>query len=153
MLLKSLGLGVFVVKRAFNPVPSEWTSTLRVRYAETDAMGIAHHASYIVWLEWGRTELLRAYGMPYRELEARGTLIVLSDLHVRYLAAARYDDEMRIHTQIGELRSRQISFDYRITLAETETTLVQARTTHVALDQVTRKPMRFPTDLLALLRA
>lgn len=130
----------------------ETTSSVRVRYAETDAMGIAHHASYVVWLELGRTDLLRAHGMPYRELEERGTLIVLSDLSVRYLTAARYDDELHIHTRLDEIRSRQISFEYTIALAESEAVVVRARTTHIAIDRETRKPMRFTPDLIALLQ-
>lgn len=122
----------------------------RVRYAETDAMGIAHHASYIIWLELGRTDLLRVRGMPYRELEQRGFLVVLSDLQVRYYAAARYDDNILIRTALGNLRSRQLSFDYELRLADSNALLVTARTSHVVLDRETRRPVRLPQELLAL---
>ena len=131
-------------------MPHFFETTARVRYAETDAMGIAHHASYIVWLELGRTELLRAQGMSYRELENHGFLIVLSDLQIRYHAAARYDDELTIRTTLAEQRSRQLTFAYTITLAE-GTLLVSAETTHIVLNQATRKPVRLPHLLLELL--
>ena len=124
---------------------------IRVRYAETDAMGIVHHASYIVWLEVGRTELLRARGMAYRTLEEQGFLVVLSDLKVRYHAAARYDDTIIVRTALGDVRSRQIGFTYQLLLADTETPLVTAQTTHIALDRVTRRPSRLPAALLELL--
>src|SRR2546426_9450607 len=91
--------------------------TLRVRYAETDAMGVAHHASYIIWLEQGRTELLRAHGASYREIEAAGFFVVLTDLQARYLAAARYDDLVIVRASLAELRSRGVRFVYELRLA------------------------------------
>ena len=84
--------------------------TIRARYAETDAIGVVHHASYVIWLEQGRTELLRALGVSYREIESAGFLVVLSDLQVRYHAAARYDDLVLLRATLHGTRSRQLSF-------------------------------------------
>jgi acyl-CoA thioester hydrolase len=126
--------------------------TIRARYAETDAMGLVHHASYIVWLEQGRTELLRARGVPYRMIEERGFFVVLSDLHVRYLGSARYDDLVVVQATLAEVRSRQVVFEYVICLAATGATLIRARSEHIVVDRATGRPARFPDDLLAMLR-
>jgi acyl-CoA thioester hydrolase len=129
------------------------TITIRVRYAETDAMGVAHHASYIVWLEHGRTELLRASGTSYRDMEARGFFAVLTDLQVRYHAAARYDDEVMISTALAHVRSRQIAFTYTLRLADTGALLVTARSEHIFVARDTNRPARLPDDLLSALHA
>src|SRR5919112_5254975 len=105
--------------------------TLRARYAETDAMGVVHHASYIIWLEQGRTELLRALGISYREIEAAGFFVVLSDLQVRYHASARYDDLVLLRATLGGVRSRQLSFTYELRLGATGALLVTARSEHI----------------------
>ncbi len=115
-------------------------------------MGLVHHASYVVWLEQGRTELLRAHGVPYRVIEERGFFVVLSDLHVRYLGSARYDDLVVVQATLAEVRSRQVVFAYVIRLAATGATLITARSEHIVIDRITSRPARFPDDLLALLR-
>jgi acyl-CoA thioester hydrolase len=126
--------------------------TLRVRYAETDAMGVAHHASYIVWLEQGRTELLRAYGTSYRAIEAAGFFVVLTDLQARYLAPARYDDVVAVRVRMDELRSRGLSFAYELRLAESGAPLLTARTEHVFVARATGRPTRPPAELMELLQ-
>lgn len=128
-------------------------TTIRVRYAETDAMGVVHHASYVVWLEQGRTELLRASGTSYREIEARGFFAALTDLQVRYHAAARYDDEVVITTALNDVRSRQIAFTYTLRLADTGTLLVSARTEHVFVARATGRPARLPDDVQEALQS
>jgi acyl-CoA thioester hydrolase len=127
--------------------------TLRARYAETDAMGVVHHASYVVWLEQGRTELLRARGAAYREIEAAGFFVVLTDLRVRYLAPARYDDVVIVRTWLDDLRSRQVSFAYQARLAESGAMLLTARTEHIFVARATGRPTRAPAALLETLRA
>src|SRR2546423_14981145 len=77
--------------------------TFRVRYAETDAMGLAHHSSYVIWMEMGRTEFMRAHGFTYRELEAEGVMMPVLELNVRYKQASYYDDELRISTWVEAL--------------------------------------------------
>lgn len=121
---------------------------IRARYAETDAMGVAHHTSYIVWLEAGRTELLRARGMSYREIEALGFFVVLTDLQVRYLSPARYDDLVLVRASLAELRSRQIAFSYELRLAEGGTPLVRARSEHTIVSRATGRPTRLPVQVL-----
>lgn len=128
------------------------TSTLRVRYAETDAMGVVHHAAYVPWFEVGRVNLLRAAGCPYGDIEARGLLVVLSDLQVRYRSPARFDDEVVIETQLITLKSRQIAFRYRALLAANATILVEGQTAHIVVLRATMKPTVLPSDLTALLQ-
>ena len=124
---------------------------IRARYAETDAMGVVHHASYVVWLEQGRTELLRALGVSYRELEATGFFVVLSDLRVRYHASARYDDVVVLRATLNGRRSRQLSFAYELRLGATGALLVTARSEHIVVARATGRPTRLPPELLAAL--
>src|SRR5438105_4821851 len=78
-------------------------SFTRVRYAETDAMGIAHHSSYVVWMEMGRTEFMRAHGFTYRQLEEMGVLLPVLEIGVRYRLPAYYDDELRVSCWLEEI--------------------------------------------------
>jgi len=123
---------------------------IRVRYAETDAMGVVHHASYIVWLEQGRTELLRACGTSYRAIEAVGYFVVLTELQARYLAPARYDDEVVVRTALESTRSRGLSFSYALSLATTGAPLLTARSEHIFVARETGRPVRAPAEFLAL---
>jgi acyl-CoA thioester hydrolase len=126
-------------------------SQLRVRYAETDAMGVVHHAAYVPWLEVGRVNLLRAAGAPYGDIEARGLLVVLSDLQVRYRSPARFDDLIEVQTTLIALKSRQLAFRYRVVLHETGTTCVEGMTSHIVVQRATMKPVLLPADLHELL--
>ncbi len=125
--------------------------SIRARYAETDAMGVVHHASYVVWLEQGRTELLRALGVSYREIEATGFFVVLSDLRVRYHASARYDDLVLLRAMLNGRRSRQLSFGYELRLGATGALLVTAQSEHIVVSRATGRPTRLPPKLLAAL--
>jgi acyl-CoA thioester hydrolase len=102
--------------------------TIRVRYAETDRMGLLHHANYLVYFEQGRTELLRSQGIAYRDLEDQGFLLVLTRIQVRYRSPARYDDLLTLHTTV--VRTTLVKIEHRyelmrdgVLLAEGETTL------------------------------
>jgi acyl-CoA thioester hydrolase len=102
--------------------------TIRVRYAETDRMGLVHHANYLVYFEQGRTELLRSRGVSYRDLEDQGYLLVLTRLQVRYRSPARYDDLLTLRTTVVRTTSVKIEHRYElfrdgVLLAEGETTL------------------------------
>lgn len=120
---------------------------LRVRYAETDQMGVVYHTNYLVWCEIGRTELIRALtGASYAELEARGVGLAVSELSIRYHGAARYDNRIRIRTTLSDARSRSVTFDYLITNAERGERLASARTVLVSLDE-SGKPVMLPPDL------
>ena len=87
---------------------------LRVRFAETDQMGVAHHSAYVVWLEAARIEWLRARGLDYRRLEEAGVALAVSEIGVQYLKSSRFDDELEIEAVMTELRSRRVRFRYVI---------------------------------------
>ncbi|MBM3886113.1 MAG: acyl-CoA thioesterase [Gemmatimonadetes bacterium] len=87
---------------------------LQVRYAETDQMGVVYHAHYLVWCEVGRTDFIRALGMPYAEMERQGIRLAVADATVRYHAGARYDDRIAVETRLVDVRSRMVTFAYRI---------------------------------------
>ena len=122
---------------------AEHVTRLRVRYCECDPMGVAHHASYIPWLEIGRTELLRGSGTSYAALEAAGTLLVIVKLDVRYRRSARYDDLVEVRTRwVGGSRVK-ILHDYEVVVVEPGTpiadfapfTAVAASTTLACVDR------------------
>ena len=90
---------------------------LRVRYAETDQMGVVYHANYLSWCDMGRTDLIRALGgMTYAEIEREGTALAVVEAHLRYIKPARYDDVIRVTTRVTEVRSRVVRFDYEISV-------------------------------------
>jgi acyl-CoA thioester hydrolase len=102
--------------------------TIRVRYAETDRMGLLHHANYLIYFEQGRTELLRSQGLSYRDMEDQGFLLVLTKVQVRYRAPARYDDLLTLRTTVLRTTLVKIEHSYELLrdgqlLAEGETTL------------------------------
>lgn len=113
-----------------------WYETeIRVRYAETDQMGIVHHANYLVWFEVGRSDLCRQKGFSYREMEEENSLLVVAEARLRYKSPAFYDDLITIHTQVAEVRSRSIRFIYKVYRAADETVLVEGETTHLVTDK------------------
>lgn len=99
---------------------TEGSVTIRVRYAECDAMGVAHHASYLPWMEIGRTELLRDHGVSYRSMEQAGFFLVVTSLQVRYRRPVKYDDVIEIRTRVEEAGPVRIRHAYRILLKERE---------------------------------
>ena len=124
-------------------------STVRVRYAETDQMGVVYHTNYLVWCEVGRTDFIRARGMSYADIERAGVGLAVSELTARFHSAARYDDIVRVRTTLAEVRSRGVTFDYVITRAENGQRLVTARTALVSVDS-TGKLTAFPPQVRAL---
>jgi acyl-CoA thioester hydrolase len=126
---------------------------LRVRYAETDQMGVVYHTNYLVWCEIGRTELIRALsGVSYAALEAQGVALAVAELSIRYHGAARYDNLIRVRTTMTEARSRSVTFEYLITNADTGERLASARTVLVSLDAKGR-PTTMPAELRARMAA
>ena len=121
----------------------EHCSTLRVRYAETDQMGVVYHANYLVWCEIGRTDYIRALGRSYADMERDGVTLAVSDAALRFVGSARYDDPIIVRTRLTALRSRGLAFSYRIEHAETGRLLVTATTSLIALDRSGR-PARLP---------
>ncbi|HEU4889737.1 MAG TPA: thioesterase family protein [Thermoanaerobaculia bacterium] len=121
-------------------------SRLRVRYKETDQMGIAHHANYIVWFEIGRTDFCRAVGFPYNEIEARGFILVVTDVQCRYRIPFRYDDEVVIRTSLAEMASRSMTFAYE--LYRGEVLHANGSSSHIWLDEKTRRPVRADAQVM-----
>ena len=107
---------------------------LRVRYAETDQMGIAHHANYLVWCEDARTAHFRHSGVSYRDLEEKGLLLVVVEVQVRYRAPAHYDDLLQVDCWVRDRNRRRVVFGYAIRRPLDETLLATAQTSLIALD-------------------
>ncbi len=91
---------------------------IRVRYADTDALGVVYNAVYLAWFEIGRTEWLRARGLPYSQVEARGLSLPVTEASIRFRAPARYDDLLEIETELQLVRSRVVAFGYRLVRGE-----------------------------------
>lgn len=133
-------------------MPIETVSELRVRYAETDQMGVVYHANYLVWCEIGRTDFIRELGKSYAELEREGVMLAVSEVGMRFLGSARYDDPIRVYTRLIDVRSRGMTFHYRIRRADTDAVLVQGTTALVSLTTDGR-PTRLPASVRAMLAA
>ena len=126
------------------------TVEFRVRYAETDQMQVVYHSNYLIWCEIGRTEFIRALGTPYAELERQNVGLAVAEATVRFHAAARYDNMIRVTTTISDVRSRTVTFDYVITNAETGERFVTASTKLVSLTRDSRLT-RLPESLRKVL--
>jgi acyl-CoA thioester hydrolase len=131
-------------------VPLTHATEFRVRYAETDRMGVVYYANYLVWCEVGRVEFMRSLGGSYAELEAQGYGLAVAEATVRYLAPARFDDPVRVETTLASVRSRAVTFDYVISHAATGARLATAHTALVSIDSSGR-PTALPADFRALL--
>jgi acyl-CoA thioester hydrolase len=106
---------------------------LRVRFAETDQMGIAHHSAYVVWLEAARVEWLRERGMSYKAWEDEGVSLAVTSIHIDYRSSAAFDDELMIETNLIEAKSRRFRFAYKIIRDSTK--LAEAYTVHSPIDR------------------
>ena len=105
-----------------------------VRYAETDQMRVVYHANYLVWCEMGRTDLIRKLGASYAEIERQGIALAVVDATLRYHAAAKYEDRIRVRTTLLDARSRSVTFQYVIENAATGVKLVTASTTLASIN-------------------
>jgi acyl-CoA thioester hydrolase len=128
-------------------------TTVRVRYAETDQMGVVYHANYLVWFEVGRVELMRALGVEYKKMEAEDDChIVVADAHCRYERSARYDEVVRIRTHISESRNRIVKFAYQVFRDTDSELLATGETTHIICGSNGR-PKLLPQKYRVLLAA
>jgi acyl-CoA thioester hydrolase len=123
-------------------------SRVRVRYKETDQMGIAHHSNYLVWFEIGRTDFCRETSFPYVEIERRGFLLVVTEVNCHYRTPFRYDDEVVIRTSIAEVLSRRMKFAYELRDSGGERIHATGYTAHLWVDRETRRPVTAPPDIL-----
>lgn len=136
--------GFFVYARKM-----ESLTELRVRYAETDAMGIVHHATYPVWMELGRSDFLRQLGQSYADWEARGVRLVVNEIRVRFRSPARYDELVQVRTCLQETGRRRLIFAYQI---EREGVLLaEGESVHLVAGSDNRARV-LPEDLLALVQ-
>ena len=128
-----------------HPVVSE--SRLRVRYAETDQMGVVYHANHFIWFEIGRVELMRQMGFSYRDMERdHGLFIAVADACCRYKAPARYDDEIIVRTCLKNVRESVVHFGYELMRAGDGVLLAEGETTHIVTDaqmKTTALPEKF----------
>jgi acyl-CoA thioester hydrolase len=118
-------------------IPQHWTSTaFRVRYNETDQMGVVYYANFLVWFEIGRTDYCRQHGFAYREMEEQdGLFIMVAEARCRYKAPARYDDEIRVRTCLRATRKRVLVFGYEVYRLPEEEMLAEGETVHVITDR------------------
>ncbi len=122
---------------------------IRVRYNETDQMGIVHHSNYIFYYEVARTELMRSLGTSYREMEERGALLVIRDIHSHFIAPAYYDEILTVRTSVREEPTVKIIFDFEI-FNEKGEPIHTADVTLACVDKATRRPKRIPEWFLKL---
>lgn len=107
---------------------------IRVRYAETDQMGVVYHSNYIIWFEVGRVELLRQLGYTYKDFEADGMHLPVVEVRCRYKASALYDDQVVIRTRMNNVRGALIKFAYDVLRANDRTLLAEGESTHIVTD-------------------
>ena len=117
-------------------------SEIRVRFAETDAQAVAHHAAYLVWFEVARVEYLERHAGGYPAIRARGLEATTAEVFVRYRAPARFDDRLTIYVRCGELRGARFRFDYRV--ARGDEIVADGTTSHACVDAATLRPTRVP---------
>jgi acyl-CoA thioester hydrolase len=131
------------------PVRSHQTC-FRVRYAETDQMGVVYYANYLIWMELGRAEYCRAAGIRYRDMELEdGILLAVVDVHCRYLHPARYDQEVAVKTWVAKANLRMVEFQYEICDAHSGRELASGETRHLFLGPGMR-PVKLPEKYLSL---
>ena len=123
---------------------TSYETRFRVRYAETDQMGVVYYANYLIWMELGRAELCRAAGIRYKDMEAQdGIRLAVVDAHCRYLYPARYDDEVAVKTRVARANPRMVEFHYQICDAVTSRDLASGETRHIFLGS-DMKPVKLP---------
>ena len=125
-------------------------TTFRVRYAETDAMGIVHHSRYVPWFEMGRVNFLREIGLPYSKVEELGFFFLITELGVKYRRPARFDDLVTVRTWVESVQSRGMRLAYEV-VNEAGETLVTGFTKFICADK-SGSPVRLPEELTRLLK-
>lgn len=125
-------------------------TTYRVIYGDTDTMGIAYYANYLRWFEIGRTELIRTWGMPYAEIEARDVRLPVSEAHCKYMTPAKYDEILVIEATLDDTFKAGLKIDYRITSEDGETTHATGYTRHAFLNREGKviRPPKFMRELI-----
>lgn len=131
-----------------------YETKLRVRYAETDQMGVVYHSNFIVWFEVGRVEMMRQLGFTYNEMEQQeGQHLAVADVRCRYKAPARYDELLVIRTHLMNVRDSLVHFGYEILRDEDGTLLAEGESVHLVLDRDFKRTRLSPRYLPAFLKA
>ena len=125
-----------------------FTTTVRVRFADTDAQGIAHNSAYVVWFEVARVEYLRAFAGGYQSLREKGIEALVLESHLRYRVPARFDDVVHVHTRCRDIRGARFRYEYAIERDDGEL-LAEGWTSHACVDAATFRPTRIPGWLVA----
>ena len=129
----------------------EHTTEIRVRFAETDAQGVAHHANYLVWFEAARVDFLERFAGGYQRLRDQGIESLLVEAHVRYSMPARFDDRLLVHARVIDVRGARFRFEYAV---ERDGTLIaEGWTAHGTVDAATFRPTRTPDWLVEVMAA
>ncbi len=123
----------------------------RVRYADTDKLGISYYANYFVWFEAARTEYFRALGLPYTECEKKGYFLPVAETSARYLAPSPYDDLLVIRTSVSDLKKSSMRFEYEVRNKQTNILLATGFSTHVFVDRSLR-PAGIPDEVKRIVR-
>jgi acyl-CoA thioester hydrolase len=123
------------------------STQVRVRYADTDAMGVVYYANYLAYFEAGRVEYLRAANADYREIEADGAVAAVTRADCRYLAPARFDDLLAIHTRAAAIGRASLRFEYQIRREPDGLLLAEGYTEHACLNRQTLRPTRLPAHI------
>ncbi len=135
-------------------LPPHHDVTIRVRYAETDQMGVVYHSNYLIWFEVGRVELMRSLGFDYKSMEAEDdTYMVVADVHCRYHFPARYDELLTVRAHILDAKNRMLKFGYEILREPDQKVLATGDTTHIACSRdgrVKHFPEKYKNAFLAL---
>lgn len=138
------------LRRDGGPTP-EISAPVRVRYADTDQMGVVYYANYLIWFEVGRNEYLRAVGYPYVRLEKENIRMPVAEVSCHYHAPARYDDLLDVRTRIDDLGAASVRFSYRVVRSADEQLLATGATRHAAVGPSGR-PCRIPEEVKRCLR-
>jgi acyl-CoA thioester hydrolase len=132
--------------------PYTFSTTVRVRFADTDAQGVAHNTAYLVWFEVARVEYLRAYAGGYQALRDQGLEALVLESFCRYLVPARFDDVLHVHARCGDLRGARFRYEYAI-VRDDGTLLADGWTAHACVDNQTFRPTRVPAWLAGAISA
>ena len=133
-------------------MPHASETRFRVRYAETDQMGVVYYANYLVWMEVGRTDFCKTLGFNYKDMEREGAMLVVTEANCRYIAPAHYDDPIVVETRLERLNRRIVTFSYSIRNEDTSRILAEGATSHIAVG-LDEKPKIVPQPYFDLLKA
>lgn len=123
----------------------QFSHNLRVRYGDTDQMGVVYNVKFLEYFEVGRTELLRSLGLPYKKLEESGVMLVVTESYIKHKNPAFYDDILTIVTTVKEKPKFILNINYEIFREGEDKSIIEGKTTHVFINAVTKKPVRLPS--------